>query len=175
MTRTVSGPTTTASGQLVTRPGYLVEIGFDPFLLLSSRGSVTAMSNYWTGWDVRISGLANDADRPAGGGSMTLGDADQSISAMVLSQGLAGREVTIWRYFAGAVADADPVVVFNGIAGRVSGGMSREITVALVARESSTLFSPRRYMTKETGFSALPAAGQVFVFNNEKYVLQPEL
>ena len=68
----------------------------------------------------------------------------------------------------------DPVWVFHGIAGAISGGLGRAISVPLIARESSTLFSPRRRMTRETGFNALPAAGGIIVLNGEKYELQPE-
>jgi hypothetical protein len=42
MTRSISSPTSTASLELVTQPGYLVEIGFETPLRLSSRGTVTA-------------------------------------------------------------------------------------------------------------------------------------
>lgn len=174
MTRSLSSPTTSASAATVTRPGYLVQIGFDDLVFLSSRGTVDVLGNEWTGWDVRISGLAHDSGNPAGGGTMTLGDADQSMSTLVLAQGLSGRDVTIWRYFAEAIDEADPVMVFDGLAGGVSGGHGRPIVVQLVARESTVLNSPRRRMTTEEGFHALPAAGQVMAFNNQKYVLEPE-
>jgi len=174
MSRSLSTPTTNAAASTVTRPGYLVEIAFDSFVRLCSRATLYILGNEWVGWDVQVSGLASDVGKPAVSGSLTLGDADQSISALALAQGLAGRAVRVWRFFADAVADDDPVLVFDGVAGAVSGGMSREISVQLVAREATVLYSPRRRMTEEVGFHALPAAGQVFSFNGEKYLLEPE-
>lgn len=174
MTRTISTPTSNASLELVTRPGYLIEIGFDTPLRLSSRGDVTALGSAWTAWDVRVSGLEHAGSKPATSGSITLGDHDESISALVLGEGVAGKEVSVWRYFADATAEADPVRVFSGVAGGSSGGAERRVQIQLVAREATVLYSPRRYMTRETGFNALPAAGKVVTFNGEKYILQPE-
>lgn len=174
MTRSLSTPTSNASLVLVTQPGYLVEIGFETPLRLSSRGDVAVLGNDWTAWDVRVAGMAHDGARPATSGSLTLGDHDQSITALVLGEGVAGREVSVWRYFAVAIAEADPVRIFHGVAGGASGGAGRTVQIQLVARESTILYAPRRYMTPETGFTGIPAAGKVLVFNGEKYILQPE-
>ena len=84
MTRSLSTPTSSASLVLVTQPGYLVEIGFETPLRLSSRGDVAVLGNDWTAWDVRVAGMAHDGARPATSGSLTLGDHDQSITALVL-------------------------------------------------------------------------------------------
>ena len=174
MSRTLSTPTSDASLSLVTRPGYLVEIGFEEPLRLSSRGTVEVLGNTWTAWDVRVSGLAHDGGRPATAGQLVLGDSDQSITALVLGEGVAGKEVSVWRYFADAVEEADPVRVFHGVAGSSSGGADRTVQIALVAREATVLFAPRRYMTSETGFHAIPAAGKKITVNGENYTLEPE-
>lgn len=171
--RTVSTPTSDAASALVTQPGYLVEIGFTTPLRLSSRGTVSVLGNTWTAWDVQVAGVAHDAARPATSGTLTLGDQDLSISALVLG-GVAGRQLRVWRYFAEAADEGDPVLVFYGVAGGASGGAGRKVQIQLVAPESTVLFAPRRRMTRETGFSALPAAGKVITFNGERYSLQPE-
>lgn len=172
--RTLSTPTTDAAIALVTQPGVLVEIGFDTPLRLSSRGDVAVLGNDWTAWSVRVSGLSFDPAKPASGGAVVLGDHDQSITALVLGEGVAGREVRVWRYFAEAIDADDPVMVFSGLAGAASGGADRSVSIALVARESTTRYSPRRYMTRETGFSAIPAAGKKLTFNGQLYELKPE-
>lgn len=172
--RTISTPTSDASLALVTQPGVLVEIGFATPLRLSSRGTVEVLGNTWTAWSVRVSGLSFDPAKPAAGGSIVLGDHDQSISALVLGEGVAGLPVRVWRYFAEAIDAADPVMVFSGLAGRSSGGADRSVSIALVARENTTRYSPRRYMTRETGFSAIPAAGKKLTFNGQLYELKPE-
>ena len=174
MTRDLSSPTSTASAALVTQPGWLIEIKLDTFVRLSSRGTVSVMGNEWVGWDVKVSGLGLDPGRPSSGGSLALGDGDLTMTALILGFADPVIEISVWRYFAEAIADDDPVWVFHGIAGAISGGLGRAISVPLIARESSTLFSPRRRMTRETGFNALPAAGGIIVLNGEKYELQPE-
>lgn len=172
--RTLTTPTSDAAEALGTQPGWLVEIGFETPLRLSSRGTVEVLGNTFTGWDVQVTGIAIDAAKPATAGTLTLGDHDQSISALVLGEGLAGREVRVWRYFAEAVEDDDPVLMFYGVAGASSGGAARRVTAALIAREASVLYSPRRYLTRETGFSFLPPAGKVITFNGERYQLEGE-
>ncbi|MCE7877155.1 MAG: hypothetical protein DYH14_07475 [Betaproteobacteria bacterium PRO3] len=102
MSRSLSTPTTNAAAPTVTRPGYLVEIAFDSFVRLCSRATTSVLGNTWAGWDVQVAGLAADAGKPSSGGTLKLGDADQSISALALAQGLAGRAVRIWRLFAEA-------------------------------------------------------------------------
>lgn len=174
MTRSLSTPTSDASLSLVTTPGYLVEIGFEEPLRLSSRGTVEVLGNTWTAWDVRVSGLAHDGAKPATAGALTLGDADQSITALVLGEGVAGREVSVWRYFADAVDADDPVRVFHGVAGSSSGGGDRTVQIQLVAPEATVLYAPRRYMTAETGFHAIPAGGKKLTFNGQVYTLEPE-
>lgn len=174
MTRTLSTPTSDAAIALVTQPGVLVEIGFDTPLRLSSRGTVAALGNTWTAWQVQVGGISFDPAKPATGGTLVLGDHDQSISALVLGEGVAGVDVRVWRYFASAIDDPDPVMVFAGIAGSASGGAARSVQISLLAREASVLFSPRRYMNAATGFSALPAAGKKLTFNGQLYTLQPE-
>jgi hypothetical protein len=171
--RTLSTPTSAAASALVTQPGYLVEIGFATPLRLSSRGTVSALGNAWTAWDVEVSGLAHDPARPATSGALTLGDQDLSLSSLVLGAER-GCEVRVWRYFAEAIDEPDPVLVFDGVAGAVSGGSDRRVQIQLVAAENTVLFAPRRRMTRETGFSALPPAGKVIAFNGERYTLQPE-
>jgi hypothetical protein len=135
---------------------------------------VAALGNDWTAWDVVVSGLSFDPAKPANGGSIILGDHDQSISALVLGEGVAGREVRVWRYFAEATDSDDPVMVFAGLAGSASGGAVRAVTIGLVARENTTLYSPRRYMTPEVGFTALPPAGKKLTFNGTIYELKGE-
>ena len=173
--RTLSSNVEAASELRVTTPGYLVEIDFDPPLLLSSRGDVTSfLGQDWQAWDVSISGLGLDGQKPGQGGTLTLGDHDLSISSLVLGQGVAGRDVFVYRYFGDAVeSEDDAVLVFQGVAGKASGGMSGRLQIALLVRETSVLFSPRRYMTSEL-FSAIPAAGETITFNGQKYTLNPE-
>lgn len=172
--RTLTTPTSDAAAALITQPGWLVEIGFTTPLRLSSRGTVEVLGNTFVGWDVQVSGIAIDAAKPATSGSLTLGDHDQSVTALALGEKLAGREVRVWRYFAEAIDDEDPVLMFYGVAGASSGGAGRRVTVPLVAREASVLFSPRRYLTREVGFSFLPPAGKVIPFNGERYTLEGE-
>ena len=175
MTRTISGPLTTAIGLDVVSPGYLIEILFGTPLRLSTRGTLSWNSLTWTTWDARVQGLGIEAGRSSGTGSLVLGNADYSISALVLGEGVANRAVHVWKFYGESPALADPVHVFSGIADDAQIDPTRGIvTIDLVQANARALFAPRFYVTPEMGFSHLPPVGTVINWNDERYVLEAE-
>lgn len=175
--RTLTVATETALGQVVTQPGFLVELELDTPLRLASRGDVAdAIGASWTGWHVVVTGLGLTANRAGVAGTVVLGDHDLSISAALLNVS-AGFPVRVWKYAFEALAEeaSDAVQIFDGISGEYSWSLAdRAVTLQLLARETSALFVPRRYMTPETGYHALPPAGKIYQFNGQKYTLEQE-
>jgi hypothetical protein len=158
-----------------TTPAFLVEILFDPPLHLSSRGDRSLLGSDWEEWDVGVSGIGQDSAAGAGGqASLKLGNTDLSISTVILSQGIAGRQVTIWQFYGSAPDSDDVMEVFRGIAGEASISGDRAVAIALKREEQSVLFSPRNYITRKEGFSFLIAPGTIMNFNGEVYRLEPE-
>lgn len=176
MTRTISAALTTAIGLDVVAPGYLVEIQFATPLRLSSRGTLSWSGNTWTAWDVRVQGLAADAGGSSASGSLLLGDADYTIAALALSEGVANRPVNVWKFYGDtAPATGDPVQVFAGVGDGVDLEPNRGmVTIRLVQTNARALFAPRFYITPEAGFTYLPAPGTVIDWDGERYVLESE-
>src|SRR5881296_792885 len=114
MSRTLTAGTLSEIGAAVTRPGYLVEIDFATILRLSSRGTMPWNGNTYTAWYVQISGVGFDAGK-AQGGSLTLGDFDDSISALILDQGIADRAIRIWKIYGETPGPSDAVPLFAGV------------------------------------------------------------
>lgn len=160
-----------------TRPGVLVEIELSPTpLRLASRGDVSALGNDWVGWPIVAQGLGLDGRTASPRGSLILGDADQSITASLLTVSTAGLPVRVWRYDAVALAQDsnDAVMLFEGVVGAIEGGPSEgQVVVSLQARETVSQFVPRRYFTSDL-FPALTPANKILTFNGEKYRLRTE-
>ena len=176
MTRTITAALTTEVGRDVTAPGYFVEVAFATPLRLSSRGTMSWAGNTWTTWDVRVRGLATESGGSTSGGSIVLANGDYTISALVLGEGVANRAVKMWKFYGdSALTTSDPVQIFSGVADDAEIDPTRAtVTLQLVQANASALFSPRLYITPETGFSYVPASGTVIDWAGERYVLGSE-
>lgn len=172
--RTLSAATNTAVAGPVTSPGYFVEILFTSPLRVSSRGTLTWSGNVWTGWDVRVSGLAFDGSASAQNGTLILGNTDLSVGSLVLNQGVADRAVNIWAFLGDAPATADPVQIFAGVGDAVTSidPDKGTVTISLQQSAAGVLYCPRRYITRENGFSVLPPVGTLVPFNGETFQIQ---
>lgn len=175
--RTLSGPTTTATAGPRTLPGYFVEILFSNPFRVTSRGTIAAPITWngatWINWDVRVAGLAADASQSALSGSITFGNTDYSLSATILNEGIADRAINIWKFYGDSPGTSDPVQLFAGVGADVSTEPKRNaITITLQQAGGKTGFTPRRYITKENGFSILPPEGKVISWNGENITLR---
>lgn len=152
--RTLSSTLLAELGRTVTRPGYLVYLGFSTPLRLSTMGDVAWGGETWIGADVKVAGLSVD-ERGRRQGSVSLGNADIAYGALVLNEGVADRQVVIYSAWAGAPSDA--IEEFRGVGDAVEIGDRVSITLA----EDSTrhMFAPRRFVNSASGFSTLVPAG----------------
>ncbi len=175
MSRTLSSGTTTELAKAVTLPGYFVEILFATPLRLSSRATLTWSGNTWITWNVRVEGLSADAGSSTQDGKIVLGDTDNTIAALVLAEGIAGRAINVWKFYGTAPGTTDPVALFAGVGDEASlEPDDGRLTITLAQQGGSTLFSPRRYITKAEGFSIVPAEGALLTWNGETIRLTRE-
>ena len=175
MARTLNGTVTTAVGAAVTLPGYLVAIDFATPVYLSSRGDLTWNSKSWVAWAVRIIGLAIDGAASAQDGTLILGNTDYTMGALVLAEGVAGRAVSVWKLYGETPALADPVLVFSGVAdGATINPDGGDVTITLQQAGGVTLYCPRTYINRASGFSHIPADGTLIQWNGETFRLTAE-
>jgi hypothetical protein len=171
--RTLSPATTAGVAGPVTAPGYFVEILFAGPLRVSSRGTLVWSGNTWTAWDVRVSGLAFDGAASAQNGTLILGNTDLSIGALILNEGIADRTINVWSFLGDAPATADPVQIFAGVGDTVAIDPDRgTVTITLQQSAAGVLYCPRRYITRENGFSVLPPVGTLIPFNGETFQIE---
>lgn len=170
--KTLTSALASELGLTVTRPGFFVQIGYSAVLNLSTMGDISWSGQLWSAADVLVSGLGQD-----GGGSVagqiTLGNADGAYGALVLNEGASDIPVSVWAVYAGATALKDPVQLFAGVTNGASIDVSgHTVSLALVGQGSNTLYSPRVFINKASGFNFLQPAGTKIVFGNETFVLE---
>lgn len=167
--RTLSSALLTELGLSVTRPGFLVQLGFSTTLRLSTMGDISWGGYTWAASDARINGLGQDGS--AGNtGNLVLGNTDLAFGALVLNEGASDVPCAIWACYAGATAGGDPVQVFSGVTDGANIDANR-VSLALVAQAVTTLYAPRVFINKAAGFNYLAPAGTKVVVGNETFVL----
>jgi len=169
--RTLTGPTDAATQLTITKPGWLVELGFNTTLRLSSRGDQSWNTYTWTGGRIkRLSGLSADANGEQRG-TLELINTDIAYSALILNEGAADKSVRIWKFYGDNPAASDPVAVFSGVIDTTDIAPD-VVRLSLVTENSRTLYSPRRFIGPETGFNHLRPAGTRISWAGEVYILE---
>ena len=169
---TLSSALLTDLGLTVTRPGYLIELGYSTILRLSTMGDISWNGQTWAAANVKVQGMAQDGSG-SNDAAVILGNADNTYGALVLNEGAGEIAATVYVCYAGATATADVVRRFYGVTDSADfsdDGM--QITLRLVAQGNATLFSPRVFINKAAGFNFLQPAGTKITVGNETYVLE---
>ena len=154
-------------GLSVTRPGYLVELGYSTTLRLSTMGDISYGGHTWLAADVRVAGIGADG-KGSNAARLTLGNTDGAYGVLVLGEGAADIPVTIYAAYAGATADA--VQLFAGVTDGADIN-ERTVTLNLAAQQNRTLYCPRVFIAKPT-FNHLQPPRTVVTWGNETFVLE---
>ena len=168
--RTLSTAMAVELGLTVTRPGYLVRLGYSTTLYLSTLGDVSWDGQAWIAKDMKVSSVSQSG-AGSNTGALEVGNTDDAFGALVLNEGASEIPVTVWAVYAGATATDDPVMVFNGVTDGADISTSR-VSFSLVPQRNDTLYSPRVFINKAAGFNFLQPAGTRIAFGNETFVLE---
>lgn len=156
---------------LATKPGYFVEISFSAPLRASTRGEMEWLGNVWVDAGLVVAGLSVDGTSSSASAGASFADDDETISALVLNEGVADRPVRVWCFYGDSPDDDDPVMLFDGVCDAASGDPEGGRVTITFAQGGSSHYSPRRRMTREQGFSFLPAKGTTIRWNGDRYKL----
>lgn len=166
MSREITEDRAEASGRVVTRPGYLVEIGFESPVRLSNIGDVTWGGHAWLGSRaLSVRGLS------ATGGTITVSNLDDTLGALVLNDGISDRPIKVWSADAEALGEDDPVLEFNGV-GNSAQVTTREVQISLTLHRVASNWSPRRFIGPGIGLNTMIPSGTVIKIGNDKFTIE---
>lgn len=151
---------------VVTRPGYLVHLGYPSPYYLSTLGDVTWNNIAWNSHDVKVSGISQDG-KGSNSASLALGNTLGNWGVTALSEGVVDIPVNIWAVYAGAPNDA--VQVFSGVMDGCE-ITADKVNLVLVPQGNKTLESPRVFISPPT-FNFLQPEGTRITCGNETFVL----
>lgn len=166
--RSLSAALAAALGAPVQQPAFLVQVAFATTRRWSSFGTRTWNGQTWTKEAVALDGLAVDALRLRG--TLTLGNADDVLGALVLAEGVQDRAVTVWGYDAAATATEDVVLLAEGV-GAAAAVEEQTVRVALRDR-TEFMQAPRTFVNAAAGFAQLLPAGTVLRINGIDWKLE---
>ena len=166
--RSLSSPLTTAQSGPVQRPAVLVQMDFSTPSRWSSGATTSWNSQTWTAADVRVEGLSVDALGVSG--TLIVGNLDDAIGTLVLSQGVQDIPITIYG-FDGAATGAADVVWLASAVGASAQLSAREARITLRHKAEFTA-SPRTYVNAAAGFTNVLPAGTVLRINGIDYKLE---
>jgi len=173
MPRVLSAGFTAALSAPVTVPGYLVEINFATPFRMCSRATITWNGLTWSRWGVELRGIVTDGAQSAISGSLLMENTDNTLGTLILGEGVADRAIKIWQIYGETPNVIDALFLMQGVGDSASIDINAgTVEVSIMQSGGATLYTPRRYITREEGFQAIPANGTVVQWAGESYVLE---
>lgn len=175
MSRALDSTLLDALAAPATRPGYFIEYLFSTPVRHCTRGTIEWNGNEWVAWDVRVSGIDVNGAQASQRGTLSIRDPDFAFSTLVLDEGISERPINIWKFYGDLPELGDAVQIFSGVGDSASIDAANARTeLALAFAGGRTLSSPRRYITRDQGFSQLPAPGTIINWGGENFALRGE-
>lgn len=181
MTRPIS--TAVAAGIVppITVPRYLVEIDFPSPFRASSGGIINWNGLVFVPFGMKVKGLGSDSTTSASTGSIVFNDLNNALGTLILGQTFGGAPITVWVYYGDPAGPGyslgltDPTEIFSGYGGDAKFDINNgTIEVSMQQANGPGTYIPRFYLTRENGFSFLPAPGTVLTWGNGQVVLWGE-
>lgn len=169
MKTTLSAALLTELGKTITRPGFLVEIGFATTLRYSSLGTLTWNGQDWTAYDVSVR-LPNADGRGFNGAEIVVGNQNAAFGVICLLEGIAGKTVRVYQLYGGATATADGYLAFNGV-GDTCVIDQDKVRIKAVVPTVMAHYSPRRRINASTGFTSIIPSGSTVALGNRSVKL----
>ena len=151
----------------ITRPLHLVRIDATPPLRFCTLQTLTLMGESWQEAGLQISGLGGD-----GAPSLVFTDPDSAIATAVLQGLLDDAAVTLWAGDAAALADTDPVIVWQGATDGASIDPAGRVTLNLSTATAATLYAPRLLYGPALGMNTMIPAGAVIKVGDNTYTVE---
>ena len=165
--RSLSSALSTALGTPVQQTALLVQVDFSTPQRWSSFATVSWGGQTWTKEAIAVDNLVVEALHVSG--TVTVGNGDDVIGALVLSEGVSDKRIRVWGYDAAATATGDIVLLCDAVGASAVIGTT-EVRIELRS-PSDYVIAPRTFVGAGAGFSTLLPAGTVLKINGINYTL----
>lgn len=165
--RTLTPAMQAATAARITQPLQLVHIASTTPLRLCSLATLTLMGHTWQEAGLQITGLGGDAAP-----SLVFTDPDGAIATAVLQGLLDDVPVTLWAADAAALADADPVAVWQGATDGATIDPAGRVTLGLTTATAAALYAPRLLYGPALGMNTMIPAGAVIKVGDKTYTVE---
>lgn len=159
--RGLDGSTTTAVEDDITRPYYLVYLGFETPVRLSTSIAIAWDGHTWNESPLKVS-LSSEP-------SVEIFNESTLIGQVVLTEGTTGRAVKIWQGYRNDSAHPNPIMVFSGEMGQATIGE----TVVIRCKQHAPLRTPRHYVVPPLA-NHVPPSGTRFETPKQVIILERE-
>lgn len=167
--KTVSTYTSAEIQKKITTPFYVVRLGFNTPLYLSTGDTVTIDGNTYTGTGFELA----KAKRGKGGrltGSIKVHNQDLVMSAIILNEGVKNKSFTLYKvYGSGPFSASDLNLVAEGMMDGVP-LIEDKAVITFISGTRFTYYSPR-LMFQPPVFNHLIPSGVIIDWNNDSYKL----
>lgn len=160
MARTLDAGTTTAVGQDITTPYFLVFMDFATPIYYSTRGTTSYDSNSYLAADLEISWGQR-------GPTLSIFNENTTFGQVVLADGTSGRQVIVYQTYYTDPGNTTPIEIFNGEMGEAEIGDR----VVIKCRARAPHKTPRLFSVPPT-FNHVPKAGTKIETRNEVIILE---
>lgn len=165
--RTLTPAMQAATAARITRPLHLVQLDSTPPLRFCTLQTLTLMGASWQEAGLQINGLGGD-----GAPSLVFTDPDGALATAVLQGLLDDVPVTVWAGDAAALADTDPVIVWQGATDGASIDPAGRVTLNLSSAPSIALYAPRLFYGPALGMNTMIPAGAVVKVGDKTYTVE---
>jgi len=167
--RAMSAAAQAAVAAVVTSPGHLVELSFDPTpARWSDIGSIRLPDGrIFSGVDMRIQSLGFMGDAVPAGFSLQLGNLDSAVGALLLANDIAGVTLSVWGCDRRALDTADivPLGTWSITAARIG------IDAATITCAPIFYTAPFRRVDAANGFLHATPEGTQIVWGADRIIL----
>jgi hypothetical protein len=164
----------------ITHPGFLLEIGFDSPLRISSRGLKTWDGKTWKPMSfldskttAAVIGTFEERGESTMEGQVQINTTNREFSIQCRVEKVVGREIRIWILDGDDPDPAfeDPLLVFDGLVRSAELGNYSYATLSVTTQRLDAMFSPREFYNETGGYTTTAAEDKIVLFNQAEYRL----
>jgi hypothetical protein len=171
VSQTLTAYNTIETAKLLTKPYFLIELGFSVTLYMSTLKDIVIDSNLYSASRMITVGNMKPDDNGDIKSSVIIDNVDNALSVLTLAESPSGLSVVIYKAYGDSPTQSDLVKIFDGVMGLTKiDDRSNNVTINVSSKSIDTL-SPGLVISRPT-FNWLPPSGTTIKTGNTILTLQ---